>query len=181
MFNVEASGSNSNQLSVSPQTDHGQSNLIVALRDKDVPLVIKLSTVSSLKPGRDIDALVTFQVGEAGPSSPPTVLALSAPKEVDDVLYAILDGLVPKGGQILEAEPALEGERVVALGSSMYLRTNRSLIWPAARARVAGPGGVAVYEMLPVTTMVLSNGDETLDLKVPGADTDPAIYREVSR
>ena len=180
LFQAEVLGSDSpGSIIVAPLGNHGSSNLIVTLRDLDVPLVIELKAASALKEGRNVAALVVFQVGELGPKSASLQGArVQAPsKAVSDKLYAVMDGITPNGARILEADPALEGERVFLSGDSMYLRTRRTLLWPAPRARAAGPGGLTVYELSPMTTLLLSSGEEISELRVPGAGKDRIVYK----
>lgn len=149
-------GEPANQVIVSPLAGHGHSNLVVGLKGKDVPLVARLSTSPAARPGRRLDGLVVFQVQEPGPLAlPGAPEAPGAGSVVGDVLYGLLDGLEPEGARPVEAEPALEGETFLRSGDSLYLRTRRRLMWPAHTAMVSGPGGVAVYELPPVPSVLV--------------------------
>jgi intracellular multiplication protein IcmK len=159
-----------NQIIISPLSNHGHSNLVVTLKDNDIPMVIRLATASALKSGREVDTLIIFQVAGNGPSALTTGELPRLPIPVNDSIYAVLDGLVPPGGRLLETSPAPEGERAIESGGSIYLRTGRSLLWPAPRARVAGPGRVWVYELPMVSVVLLSSGGEVGELTIEGID-----------
>jgi hypothetical protein len=149
-------GEAANQVIVSPLAGHGHSNLVVSLKGKDVPLVARLSTAPAGRPGRRLDGLVVFQIQEPGPLAlPGAPEAPAAESVVGEALYGLLDGLPPAGSRLVVAEPALEGESFHAAGDSLFLRTRRRLMWPAHRAMVAGPGGIAIYELSPVPSVLL--------------------------
>jgi intracellular multiplication protein IcmK len=182
LFQAETLGESSpGKMIVAPLVNHGTSNLIVTLRDLDMPLVIELTASSALNEGRSVDSLVIFQVGQAGPGSsggkkggaPPP------PKALDERLYAVMDSMSPKGGRRLKASPALEGEAVYLAGASMYLRTRRSLLWPAPKAKASGPGSLAVYELSPATKLLLTSDGEISELFVPEAK-DAGAYESFS-
>jgi intracellular multiplication protein IcmK len=167
------SGEPANRIIVAPLGNHGHSNLIVTLVEKDIPVVIRLKTASALKSGRQVDSLIVFQVQERGPEALPETLKDDFPTVADDILYSILDNLTPTGGKVLKANPGLDGDVYTQLGQSIYLRTKHALLWPAPRARVSGPGGVMVYEIAPVSSILLSRDDGVLSVSLEDAVVDP--------
>jgi intracellular multiplication protein IcmK len=191
LFKAEVLGGESaSQIILSPAGNHGRSNLIVTLRDQQVPLVIRLEARSALDGGRRVDGLIIFQIQASGPQSDPDA-ALAEPGSpaggrppagvVGEALYAVLDGLLPEGGRILAAVPALDGETVVQTETSMFLRTRRGLLWPAPRARVSGPGGLSVFEIPATPTVLLAMGEDVVELSIPEADLGPDRAREDGR
>jgi intracellular multiplication protein IcmK len=180
LFQAEVLGESSpGKMIVAPLVNHGTSNLIVTLRDLDMPLVIELTASSALSEGRSVDSLVIFQIGQAGPrSSGGKSGAAPLPKALDDKLYAVMDSMSPKGGRRLKASPALEGEAVYLSGNSMYLRTRRSLLWPAPKAKASGPGSLSVYELSPATKLLLTSDGEISELSVPGAK-EGGLYEDL--
>jgi hypothetical protein len=165
-------GQPANRIVVSPLTNHGHSNLVVSLKGRDIPLMTRLATSSAARPDRELDGLIIFQIQAHGPMAGPE--ALAGPETggpVDEILYSILDGVVPPEGETVEAEPALEGESFVKVGGSVYLRTLRALLWPAPRARASGPGGLTVYEFEAAPSVMLSSREEVATVLLKGVDS----------
>jgi intracellular multiplication protein IcmK len=135
-----------NRVIVSPQSAHGNSNLIITLQNHEIPLVIRLATKSGVRADRDADGLIIFQVQGRGPKAGPTETGAASGGPVDSLLYSVLDGVVPSGAAVLKAEPEAEGTTFLAAGGTLYVRTRHSLLWPGFSARVSGPGGWTVYE-----------------------------------
>ncbi|MDR2368429.1 MAG: DotH/IcmK family type IV secretion protein, partial [Deltaproteobacteria bacterium] len=181
LFSAELlEGQSSNQVIVSPLTGHGHSNLVVSLKGKDIPLIARLSTNSAVKADRRLDGLIIFQIQEAGPMALPGAAPEPGPAgPVDDILYGLLDGFMPEGAVPIEAEPALEGESFVQVGQNIYLRTTRGLLWPAPQARASGPGGLSVYELPAVPSVMLHDSDEVRTVVLRGVETVPAAGLEV--
>jgi hypothetical protein len=153
---------------------------VIGLRGKEIPLIARLSTISAVNPDRVLDGLIIFQIQEPGPQAKP--LALSGPKStqlVDDLLYNLLDGLVPAEARVIEAEPSLEGESFIQIGTKLYLRTTRGLLWPAPGARVSGPGGLSVFEMPAVPSVLLNEADDIKTIILKGVETEQNTAYEV--
>ena len=180
LFSAELlEGQSANQIVVAPLSNHGHSNLVVSLKGKDVPLIARLSTASAAKPGRRLDGLIIFQIQEAGPLAQPLPGGLPRPDGlVDGVLYSLLDGIIPEGAKVIEADPALEGESVVLAEGRLYLRTTRTLLWPAPQARVSGPGGLAVYELPLVPSVMLHDADQVRTVNLWGLAAERALSAE---
>ncbi|MDR2300959.1 MAG: DotH/IcmK family type IV secretion protein [Deltaproteobacteria bacterium] len=180
MFSVELlEGEGSNQIIVAPLSNHGHSNLVVSLKGKDIPLMARLSTTSAVKDDRELDGLIIFQVQETGPMAQP--LPGLAPKPtvlVDNLLYELLDGITPKGAKHIGAVPALEGESFTQVGSNLYLRSSRTVLWPLVQAKVYGPGGIIVYELPLVTSVVLNDLEETQTVILEGVEIDRVVGQE---
>ncbi|MDR1486763.1 MAG: DotH/IcmK family type IV secretion protein, partial [Deltaproteobacteria bacterium] len=166
-------GEPANRIIVAPLGNHGNSNLIVTFAKKDIPLVIRLKTASALNSERQVDSLIVFQLQERGPQALPETLEDDYPSVTDDILYSILDGLTPAGGRVLQPAPQLDGEIYTQLGEAIYLRTKHTLLWPAPRARVSGPGGLSVYEISPVSSILLSRQDGVVTIALEDAVVDP--------
>ncbi|MDR1296699.1 MAG: DotH/IcmK family type IV secretion protein, partial [Deltaproteobacteria bacterium] len=166
-------GGSANQIVVSPLTNHGESNLVVTLEGRDVPVLARLTTSSAVDRGRELDGLVVFQVQERGPLAAAPSSAGAGEGEgsfsaADDLLYALLDGLIPEGASTLAAEPALEGESFCQAGGDIYLRTRRSLFWPPFKQKASGAGGLTVYAFPPVPSVLLADGEETQTVVLTG-------------
>ncbi|MDR2387499.1 MAG: hypothetical protein LBE80_07960 [Deltaproteobacteria bacterium] len=174
MFSVELlEAEGSNQIIVAPLSNHGHSNLVVSLKGKDIPLMARLSTTSAVKDDRELDGLIIFQVQESGPLARPVPGLDPKPTVlVDNLLYELLDGMTPNGARIIEAKPALEGESFTQVGPNLYLRTTRGLLWPAPKAKVSGPGGLAVYELPLVPSVMVHDSEEVHTVILQGVETD---------
>jgi intracellular multiplication protein IcmK len=163
-----------NQVIVSPRSAHGHSNLVITLAGSEIPLVIRLETFSGLDSGRQVDGLVIYQIQGRGPSAKPPVAKSLTPATVSESLYSFLDGLPPEGAEPVRALPPSGEYDFHALGGRYYLRTRLSLIWPGPAAQVSGAGGYSVYEMDPVSSVLLAGPDE----KVSRVALGPAFPEE---
>ncbi|MDR2350535.1 MAG: DotH/IcmK family type IV secretion protein [Deltaproteobacteria bacterium] len=165
-------GEKRNAMTISPLTQHGNSNLIVTLEGLDIPLVLRLETKPGLDGKRDVDGLVMVQVRARGPEALPFLSenALDAP--VSDLLYAFLDGLSPEGTIPLRFSPDYPDTTLAKNGPSFFLRTRASLMWPRHKASVAGAGGFKVYEIPPTPRLLVKTGEDITGLRVetPGAE-----------
>ncbi|MDR0354860.1 MAG: DotH/IcmK family type IV secretion protein [Deltaproteobacteria bacterium] len=177
LFTAQALEGADNQIIVSALSNHAHSNLVVSLEGKDIPLMAHLTTTSAVKPRRELDGLIIFQIQEPGPKASLSGQAEPLPASVvDDLLYAFLDGLEPQGSRPVEARPSLDGERFSQVGERLYLRTRRGLLWPAPQARVSGPGGVTVYEIQAVPSILLSDGEEVMTVDLHGVTAGETFY-----
>lgn len=139
-------------LSVSPLERVGWTNLIVALLDEPVPVVLRVvidrgrahfsRSVRILKPG----------------PNPPTVAAGTGSQLTgagNREMMAVLSGLdLPEGAE----EVAVTGADATAwlVGEDLYLRTGHPLLSPAWTGALAGPDRVRAYRLKPVSSLLLS-------------------------
>ena len=139
-------------LSVSPLERVGWTNLIVALLDEPVPVVLRVvidrnqahfsRSVRILKPGPNTPAVA------AGSGSQ---LPAAGSREI----MAVLSGLdLPEGTK----EVAVSGADATAwlVGEDLYLRTRHPLLSPAWTGALAGPDSIWAYRLKPVSSLLLS-------------------------
>ena len=139
-------------LSVSPLERVGWTNLIVALLDEPVPVVLRVvidrnqahfsRSVRILKPGPNTPAVA------AGTGSQ---LPAAGSREI----MAVLSGLdLPEGTK----EVAVSGADATAwlVGEDLYLRTRHPLLSPAWTGALAGPDSIRAYRLKPVSSLLLS-------------------------
>ena len=139
-------------LSVSPLERVGWTNLIIALLDEPVPVVLRVvidrnqahfsRSVRILKHGPNPPS-VTFGTG------------LHLPGAGSREMMAVLSGLdLPEGAK----EVAVSGADATAwlVGEDLYLRTRHPLLSPAWTGALAGPDRVRAYRLKPVSSLLLS-------------------------
>lgn len=139
-------------LSVSPLERVGWTNLIVALLDEPVPVVLRVvidrnqahfsRSVRILKPGPNPPAIGAG----TGPQLP-----VAGSRE----LMAVLSGLdLPEGAR----EVGVSGADAKAwlVGGDLYLRSSHPLLSPSWTGALAGPDRVRAYRLKPVSSLLLS-------------------------
>jgi intracellular multiplication protein IcmK len=151
---------NLNRVIISPLTAHGNSNLVITLKDHGIPLIIRLETRSGVDAQRKVDGLIIYQVQERGPLATPRLSREELPTPVNDLLYLILDGIIPESGIKLESAPKVDETTFLKLGDALFVRTRQTLLWPAYRARASGAGGYAVYETVYLSSIIMGIEDE---------------------
>ena len=155
-----------NLLNVMPTQGYATSTIVVTLESRDIPLVIRLESDSVRAPERKADALVLFQLAHHGPKASVPIIK-DIKETADSTMLAFLDRVPPDGAERVRMEPSSDSTLVWKFNGKHYVRTSRTLMWPAWIAVVNGAGHTKCYEV-PVTSRVMlsNNGQlQTLLLK----------------
>jgi hypothetical protein len=130
--------------------------------------MIRLEIAGSLNSEKLADGLVTFrlenQADTARSKEKPNLLS-----PVQSIASDLLLGKKPPDSIILKSEPELSAATFYQNenGGPVYVRTNLNISWPQWRSKAVGPGGLAVYEIPPVKTLVMGNNDRLFQVNLP--------------
>src|SRR5581483_7577853 len=74
----------------------------------------------------------------------------------------------PEGARDVPLDPPVG--KAWTFDGHLYLRTDRPLRWPAWSAQAKAPGGVAIYELPSVPSLLVSVDGQTLSILVGSSD-----------
>ncbi|MHC8441413.1 MAG: DotH/IcmK family type IV secretion protein [Candidatus Eutrophobiaceae bacterium] len=131
-----------NVLTVTPQTRHGSSNLILQLLGQSTPVSFVLQANPNIRHFHD---RVSVLVDGMGPNAAPELLLAEAAVE-DLTVMGVLDGVAPEGSRALQASSPLLGG-AWRNGQTLWLRGAFLLLSPAADMRISGAGGMRAYRL----------------------------------
>ena len=155
-FQVERLGGSGNNLTVSPLRRIGHTNVVVLLSGEDRPAAIRLR-ISETEAVHRHDVLI----GRMGPLAQPNNAA--RPDAVHEAgsatLLAALSGVdLPEGAVALPVEGV--AVRAWLIDGGLYLRSRHTLLAPGWTESLAGPDGMRVYRLEPVSIALFSENGE---------------------
>lgn len=172
-YDVQQPENQSNVITVSALEEHVGSNLALTFKDQDVPTTIQLKTISE---GEETDSLAVFRAEQRGPNAKEPSIGPDPESAVDSDMMSFIDNVPPdsakriqlsrQGSDKSDEQEEREDVALWSHGDSYYLRTKHPLVWPAWNAVAKGPGGVRVYEMPKVSSLMLSQNGASLTLEV---------------
>jgi len=136
-----------NIITITPKTQHGKGNLVLLLRNRNIPVTINLS--SEPKPDVYHDRIALL-INTAGPASPPPGVSNDADISASSHLMDVLDGIRPVGADVLVVPVAYQDDiQGWRLDDRLLLRGRFVLLSPgfAPKNHVGGSGGVRAYEI----------------------------------
>jgi intracellular multiplication protein IcmK len=164
-----------NLLTVRPLTNHVSANAVVTLQGCELPVGIVFDADSRNEHGlapTEIDGLLTVKLWRLGPAAQrPAVGPLPEPA-LNPRLRQFLYDTPPEGARDMPLDPPVG--KAWALDGHLYLRTDRALRWPAWTAQAKAPGGVAIYELPSVPSLLVSIDGQTVSILVGGSDKSPS-------
>jgi len=137
----------SNIITITPKTQHGKGNLVLLLRDRNIPITINLS--SEPKPDVYHDRIALL-INATGSSSPLPGALNDTDISASSHLMDVLDGIRPVGANaILLPETYRNDIQGWRLDDKLFLRGRFVLLSPgfAPNNHVGGSGGVRAYEI----------------------------------
>ncbi|MCF8037254.1 MAG: DotH/IcmK family type IV secretion protein [Desulfobacteraceae bacterium] len=165
-YNVQRPDNQNNVITIAALKDYVDSNLALTFKSQHMPSTIQLKTVSG-QDGEETDSLVVFRADQRGPNAEQPMIGPEPDPTIDSVLMQFLDNVPPEEARRIRllsggdsGHEAREDRQGVALWSyqdSLYLRTRHPLTWPAWNAVAKGPGGVRVYELSRVPSLMISD------------------------
>lgn len=176
-YTVQRPENQGNIITVSVLKDHVDSNLALTFEDQNVPATIQLKTVSE---GGETDSLAVFRAEQRGPNAEKPTIGPEPEPTVDSDMMGFVDNVPPDSAKRMrltagkdakeKKEPEESGDIVLwAYKDSFYLRTKHGLVWPAWDTVANGPGGVRVYEMAEVSSLMISRNGASVTYTVEGA------------
>jgi intracellular multiplication protein IcmK len=150
-----------NLLMIDPLTPGAQSDIVVTLKDEDTPILINLRSAVIESSGKNIDGAITYRLDQRGPLAGTPTVQPQPPLTPSPELLSVLDGIAPHGAVAVAIHPSIgAGARIWRIGSDLYLRTDRHLIWPAWVSRMV-QDGVRAYRLPRVPSIMLSGAGGT--------------------
>lgn len=163
-----------NLLTVSASMPKVHSNIVVTLENEDTPVVIVLHTVAPVSTeGNDgkiktkiaVDGAVTYRLQRRGPRAKQPVFVSGGEPAVSPTMLAFLDATPPTSARRMKTDPPLTDTQVWSMDGAYYVRTRRSMTWPAWTA-VASQDGVRAYRLAPVESLLLTDDNTPVSIVV---------------
>lgn len=180
-YNVQRPKNQNNVITIAALKEYVDSNLALTFKAQNMPTTIQLKTVSG-SDERETDSLVVFRADQRGPNADQPMIGPRPDPTIDSIMMQFLDNVPPRSatrirllsdsGETRDMQLAWEERQGVALWSyqdSLYLRSKHPLTWPAWNAVAKGPGGVRVYELSRVPSIMVSQGGRSVVYEVGGA------------
>jgi intracellular multiplication protein IcmK len=101
-----------------------------------------------------------------GPNAKNLPMEAGIPPSANDLLLHVLDGVPPPGSQRLTVSGG--DARAWALGDTMYVRTNLTVLSPGWIASMTSADGTHAYEMQKAPVLLVSWHGKVMQLKVEG-------------
>lgn len=141
-----------NLLTITAKGRHRDSNISVTLKGWSMPVVIRLKTDPNAG-----QALIAMRADQRGPNALPPQVGPAPTQVVGKTLMAFLDD-VPPAGATPQRVKGTGHARVQAWAykKHLYVRTALDPVWPAWDNVVRGAGGIHVYRMPVVASLMLS-------------------------
>jgi intracellular multiplication protein IcmK len=135
-------------------------NLAVRLRGLSIPVMV------TLVPGQKaVDYRVDMRVQGLGPNAK-LPQGDSLPEAVNSELLAVLDGMPPEGGMMLQVDGA--EAQAWQVGDVIFLRTPYSVLSPGWISTLSSADGTKVYKMQRTPLILVSVHGKVMQLKLKG-------------
>ncbi len=160
-----------NLLTVRPLTNHVAANAVVTLQGCELPVGIVFDADSRNEHGlapAEIDGLLTVKLWRLGPVAQRPAVGPIAEPALNPRLQQFLYDTPPEGARDVPLDPPVG--KAWTFDGHLYLRTDRPLRWPAWSAQAKAPGGVAIYELPSVPSLLVSVDGQTLSILVGSSD-----------
>jgi intracellular multiplication protein IcmK len=164
-----------NLLTVRPLTNHIAGNAVVTLQGCELPVGIVFDADSRNEHGlapAEIDGLLTVKLWRLGPIAQRPSMGPVPEPALNPRLQQFLYDTPPEGARDVPLDPPVG--KAWAFDGHLYLRTDRLLRWPAWTAQAKAPGGVAIYELPSVPSLLISIDGQTLSVLVGDSGKSPA-------
>lgn len=151
-------GAENNILSVQALTGYASSNLIITLRDWPVPVAINVVT-DDFKDNKNQNKSNTNIIMRANRPGPLAKKATVGPQISSDVSAELLDflsGIPPAEAAPIKKVSDTTGYKLWRFQGALFFRTRHPVIWPAWDQIVHGAGGVMLYRLPEVVSIVVS-------------------------
>ena len=178
-YNVQRPKNQNNVITIAALKEYVDSNLALTFKAQNMPTTIQLKTVSG-SDEQETDSLVVFRADQRGPNADQPMIGPRPDPTIDSIMMQFLDNVPPRSAKRIrllsgsgerEMQLAWEERQGVALWSYqdlLYLRTKHPLTWPAWNAVAKGPGGVRVYELSRVPSIMVSQGGRSVVFEIGG-------------
>lgn len=147
-----------NVLVVSALGNEVHSNLSVTLKGQSIPFALSLQANNHLT-----DAVVVARMSGAGPNAQQQAVVSGQMPGASSVLMDFMQYTPPTGAKKMRCNAPQT--TVWRYRGELYVRTRLAAIWPAWTTS-SNLGGVTVYRMPPVPSMIFSHHGATLNVKV---------------
>ena len=155
-------------LTMAPLVEAGWSNLVVELAGQPIPVILSL-VIDPVHPHYRLD----LQILALGPNAAsfPTASVAAAPRAGSLELMKYIAAVDLPDGAIETAVENVDGTRVWLTGkdgghSGIVVRTPHNLIGPPWSEAMSGPGGIRVYRLPLVNSLLFSVGGGTVIARV---------------
>jgi len=156
-----------NLLTISTPSRYATSNMVVTLKGSDTPIVVQITTrAANDKPGQKADTMVEFRADRPGPKAKKPSVGPSPAASPSNAELSFLDNVPPDGAKPVHLKPSIQGVSAWNYKKRLYLRSQYPAAWPAWTSVSRGPGGVRLYVMPQVDSLILMKDGNNVSLTV---------------
>ena len=156
-----------NLLTVRPLTNHVAGNAVITLQGCDLPVGLVFDSDARDEHGiapQEIDGLLTVKLARSGPAAKRPSVGPAPEPALNPRLQQFLYDNPPDGAREVVLDPPVG--KAWTFDGHLYLRSDRTLRWPAWTAQAKAPGGAAVYELPSVPSLLVSIEGQTVSVSV---------------
>ncbi len=157
-----------NLVNILPLQSNASSNLIITLKDKDIPLVIALQSDNVKSSKRNADSMLLIQIAQMGPKAIiPVVERIE--ETVSSSMMSFLDQVPPEGARLVNTSSNIPNFKAWQYQDKLFVRTTNLLVFPSWTASVNGANSVKCYEISSPSSRLLLSVDgkiQTIDLEL---------------
>lgn len=159
-FNIQWDAE-SNLLLIQGQGAYVSGNMAVTLDKLHTPIMLTIVSEQNV-----VDYRVDFRVQGRGPNAAGSIINAALPKNNNQLLMNLLDGIPPGDAKPLEVMGG--SAQAWIRGDAMYVRTPLTVLSPSWTATMSSPDGTKVYQMNPTPMVLVSERGQSVVLKVKG-------------
>lgn len=159
-FNIQWDNE-SNLLMIQGHGAYVSGNMAVSLKKLDTPIMLTLVSEQNV-----VDYRLDFRVQGRGPNANGAMIASTLPQNNNHILMNLLDGVPPSNARSLEVEGG-QGQAWLQ-GSTMFLRTQLTVLSPSWQATMNSPDGTKVYQMAATPLVLVSDRGNSVPLRIKG-------------
>jgi len=159
-FNIQWD-SESNLLLIQGIGAYVSGNMAVTLLKLHTPIMLTIVSEQNV-----VDYRVDFRVQGRGPNAQGSIINASLPKNNNQLLMNLLDGVPPEDAAPLDVSGG--NAQAWLRGGAMFIRTPLTVLSPSWTATMTSPDGTKVYQMAPTPMILVSDRGQSVAITVKG-------------
>ncbi len=156
-----------NLINILPLKSNVSSNIVVTLKDKDIPMIIAIQSDNIKASARSGDSMVLVKLAHMGPKAVAPIVE-KFDETVNSTMLSILDHVPPQEAKLLKLSSKVPNLKIWQYKKKLYIRTQDLLIFPSWLASVHGAGNIKCYEVTASHKRILLSVNgviQTIDLE----------------
>jgi intracellular multiplication protein IcmK len=164
---------NDNILNIAPLVRNAHSNISLTLKGHDMPIIVGLRVRDEFK-SKDMDSMVVFKANKLNSKSYDKIKKENIAQNKESSTFPYMMNFLnftPPADSVdigFEADQNFDvfDFKIWEYQNSYFVRTTRSLVWPAFEGILHGPEDIRVYRFQKSPALILSDGSNKINVKI---------------